>query len=286
MQKAEGRRQKRGLAGPAIGRVWLLVFLLWGCAFSLAGRLLSRPELQKNAGDGLIAELFGETRFAIGGLFYEQADRVFHKGVGHYQPAAFQDWFARRRAEVAPAGHAHLHAAGVLEIMPWLYFATRADPGNITAYIVAAFWLAQDGGRPDLAEQVLNEGLRRNPSDYRLYLEKGNLALRQGRYAKAARWLDAARAFYPAAAGEDQEQMRIDRAEILTYRGLLYEINRSPENALRCFREVVEMFPGRLQLKERIVELEKNGRAATPAEQMISGLMLQHRHVCAEAENE
>lgn len=261
---------------------YLLVLLLWCFAFTLACRLTGRPEPQKDAGRGLVAKLFGSARFEISAQFYEQADRVFHKGVGHYRPAAFKDWFARMRDEVAPSGHLHLHDEGVLEIMPWLYFAAQADPGNVEAYSVAAYWLAGDAGRPDLAEGVLNEALRNNPSDYRVYLEKGNLALKEKKYEKAARFLDAAFFLLPGTTNSDKDQARGDLAEILTYRGLLYEINAAPENALRCYREVTRIFPGRTGLKETIAELEKNGRAPIPPEERVRVLLLQPRHVCAE----
>ncbi|MDO9541366.1 MAG: tetratricopeptide repeat protein [Kiritimatiellia bacterium] len=280
-------------AGLAVRRVLLLVLLIWCFAFALACRLTGMPELQQNAERGLIGKLFGDVRFEISEQFYEQADCVFHKGIGHYKPAAFKDWFARMKDEVSPAGHLHLHKEGVLEIMPWLYFATRANPSNVNAYVVAAYWLAGEAGRPDLAEGVLNEALRNNPVDYRVYMEKGNLALKEGNYGKAARFLDAAFSLLPGTANPDkvyppmatQDQERIDLAEILTYRGLLYEINASPENALRCYREVTRMFPGRTGLKERIIELEKNGRSPTPPEELVGILLFQNRHVCTENED-
>lgn len=266
-------------------RVFTIILLIWGIAFALACRLTSMPESQRMAASGLVAKLFGSARFEISEQFYEQADRVFHKGIGHYRPVAFKDWFARMRDEVAPAGHFHLHNEGVLEIMPWLYFATHADPGNMEAYIVAAYWLAGEGGRPDLAEEVLNEALRNNPADYRVYLEKGNLALKEGNYGKAARFLDASLSLMPGTANPDKDQERVDLAEILTYRGLLYEIGGQPENALRCYSEVTRMFPGRTGLRERIIELEKNGRPPTPPEELARILLFQPRHVCAEGED-
>jgi hypothetical protein len=81
------------------------------------------------------------------------------------------------------------------------------------------------------------------------------------------------------------DQARLDRAEILVYRGLLYEIQGSPENALRCYRETVQIFPGRLNLKERMLELEKSGRSPTPPEKLAATLRLPRRNVCAEGED-
>lgn len=278
------KRETRRIANFPVLRGWIIIFVLWGFAFALACRLLSMPEQQQTIARSLAAKLSGGARCEVSGNFYEQADSVFHKGIGHFHPNTGPDWFAKMRREIAPMGHAHLHEEGVLEIMPWLYFAVRADPGNITAYAVAAYWLAGDGRRPDLAEQVLNEALRSNLSDYRVYMEKGNLALKEGRYEKAARWLDAALPLWPGEANQDKDQARVDLAEILTYRGLLHEISGSPENALRCYREVVHIFPGRTQLKERMMELEKNGRSPTPPENLARILLFQRRYVCAEDE--
>ena len=87
------------------------------------------------------------------------------------------------------------------------------------------------------------------------------------------------------AAARDKDQERVDRAEILTYRGLLYEIDNSPENALSCYREVARVFPGRTQLKERITGLEKNGRSPTPPEDLAKILLFRSRHVCAGEED-
>lgn len=275
-----------GTFGFTVLRTLLLVVLLLGFAFTLACRLTSMPELQKHAESGLIANLFGKTCGEFGGQFYEQADNVFHKGVGHYHPPAFKDWFVKMKHEVAPVGHVHLHGEGVLEIMPWLYLAARADPYNVNAYTVAAFWLAGEGGRPDLAGQVLNEALRNNPSDYRIYLEKGKLALKEGQYDKATRFFSASLALFRKTTINDKEQMKVDLAETLTYLGLLCEMKGNTQNALHCYREAVKIFPGRLQMKERIMELETKGRAATPPEKLAGMLLFRHRHVCAGEEDE
>lgn len=266
-------------------RVFTIILLIWGIAFAFACRLLSLPSQQEKNNAGFADKILGGVRYEISGGFYEQADSVFHKGIGHAPKETASDWFAKMRRQTAPHGHFHLHKEGILEIMPWLFFATRADSGNVTAYTVAAYWLAGEAGRPDLAEEVLNEALRNNPSDYRVYMEKGNLAMKEGKYKKAARFLDAAYSRLPGTNNMDEYQTRFDRAEILVYRGLLYEIQGSPANALRCYREIVQIFPGRLNLKERMIELEKSGKSPTPPEKLAETLLFQRRYVCAEDED-
>lgn len=262
-----------------------MVFLLWVFIFALACRLLSMPDRPVLINAEFADKMLGGIRTEISGGLYEQADLVFHKGIGHAPGGKFTDWFARMRRQVAPHGHLHLHDEGILEIMPWLFFATRADSGNITAYAVAAYWLAGPAGRPELAEKVLNEALRNNPGDYRVYMEKGRLALKEGRYKKAARYLDAACSRLKERPGADDDQQKFDSAEIMVYRGLLHEMQGSPENAARCYREIMRLFPGRLNLKERMVELEKGIRPSLPPEKMAETLLFQYQHVCAEEED-
>lgn len=197
------------MKGPWVrAGIWVALFLavMWGTAFALACRLTSEPLMfgdetdspvttgsPATAGSPAIAgssamadsvaiKAFGATRMAVGNQLYANADRAFHMGVGVYRRPAFTSGFMRLAQAIMPEGIAHLHADGVNEMVPWLYFATRADPHNVEAYVVAAFWLAGEGGRPDLAERVLNEARANNPKDYRVYQEKGRLAL------KAALW--------------------------------------------------------------------------------------------------
>jgi len=265
--------------------ICFLVILLWGFAFMLACRILSMPDRHKIINRDFTGRMLGGIRSEISGGLYEQADLVFHKGVAHAPKTGRLDWFAKMRQQVAPYGHFHLHKEGILEIMPWLYFATRADPNNVTAYAVAAYWLAGEAGRPDLAEGVLNEAIRNNPSDYRVYMEKGRLAMKQGQYKKAARLLDAAYSRLPGTTSADKDQKRSDCAEILVYRGLMYEIQGNPKGAVRCYHEILQLFPGRLNLKERMVQLEKTGHSPTPPEKLAETLLFKHRLVCAHEED-
>jgi len=161
--------------------IWvaLVLAVMWGTAFALCCRLTSEPlmpgdETDSPAMAGSVAiKALGASRVAVGDQLYANADRTFHMGVGVYRRRAFTSGFMRLARAIAPEEHVHLHAESVNEIVPWLYFATRADPHNVEAYVVAAFWLAGEGNRPDLAEHVLDEARANNPKDYRVYLEKG-----------------------------------------------------------------------------------------------------------------
>lgn len=263
--------------------VWAVLFLAvaWGLAFAISCRL-PRDSFVTGAEetDSMAVKALDASRALMGGQLYEAADRTFHMGVGAYRPPAFTSWFMRLGQAIAPAGHVHLQAAGVNELVPWLYLATRADPHNVEAYVVAAFWLAGDGGRPELAGRVLDEARANNPKDYRIYLEKGRLELKKGAAAEAARMFDAAIRLWELDAGTDKTQAKLDRAEIQLYRGLLCENGGDVSRALTCYRDVLELFPKRAGLRERVAELSGTGHARVAPAAMWQTIMFQRRHVC------
>ena len=274
--------------------IWAALFLavMWGTAFALCCRLTSMPlmpgdETDSPATAGSLAmaspvaiKALDASRMAVGDQLYEAADRTFHMGVGVYRQQAFTNWFTRLGQAVAPERHVHLQAEGVNELVPWLYLATRADPHNVEAYVVAAFWLAGEGGRPDLAERVMSEARTNNPKDYRVYLEKGRLALKSGALTEAARAFDAASRLWDRDPGPDKIQAQLDRAEILIYRGLLYEECGDVPRALTCYRDILALFPGRMGIRERLTELAEKGHARVAPAAMRQAIMFQRRHVC------
>ncbi|MFH1477560.1 MAG: hypothetical protein ABIH24_08760 [Verrucomicrobiota bacterium] len=257
--------------------------VMWGVAFALCCRLtgLSADGLTPGAqADSMAIKALGASRVVAGNQLYANADRTFHRGVGVYRRRAFTSGFMRLAQAIAPEGHVHLQSADVNEIVPWLYFATRADPHNVEAYSVAAFWLAGDGGRPDLAERVLCEARANNPKDYRVYLEKGRLALKMGALTEAARAFDAAGRLWERDPGPDKIQALLDRAEMLVYRGLLYEEGGDVPRALMCYRNILALLPGREGIRERVAELTEKGCACVAPAAMRQTIMFQRRYVC------
>lgn len=277
------------MKGPWVrAGIWVALFLavMWGAAFALCCQLTSAPlmpgdETDSPATAGSVAiKALGASRVAVGDQLFANADRMFHMGVGVYRRSAFTSWFTRLGQAVVPEGHVHLQAESVNELVPWLYFATRANPHNVEAYVVAAFWLAGAGGRPDLAERVLDEARANNPKDYRVYLEKGRLALKSGALTEAARAFDAAGALWERDPGPDKIQAQLDRAEMLVYRGLLYEDGGDVPRALTCYRNMLALFPGRVGIRERVAELAERGCARVAPAAMWQTIMFQRRHVC------
>ena len=283
------------MKGPWVrAGIWvtLLLAVMWGAAFALCCRLANEPLMPGDETDspatagspamaGSVAiKALGASRVAVGDQLYANADRTFHMGVGVYRRPAFTSGFMRLAQAIAPEGHVHLQAEGVNEMVPWLYFATRADPHNVEAYVVAAFWLAGEGDRPDLAERVLDEARANNPKDYRVYQEKGRLALKRGALTEAARAFDAAGRLWERDSGPDKIQAQLDCAEMLVYRGLLYEEGGDVPRALTCYQNILALFPEREGICERVAELTETGHARVAPTAMRQTIMFQRRHVC------
>lgn len=261
-------------------RIWAMVLMLEIAVFSLACRLANTTDAGRITHGSMIEALLGDSRLAISESFYDEADTFFHKGVGHYRPKAFTDSFVKLAEDITPTTHVHLQDKNIAEITPWLYFATRLDPQNVTAYAVAAFWLASEVKRPDLAEQVLAEARRANPQDYRVYLEAGRLAIRQDNLRRAARFLETALKLWPGQQDPEDRQTRLDHAEIFMYRGLLYENDGEMARAQDMYRRVLALFPGRATMRKRLKYLETHGRSPSPPFELWQSMLISHEGVC------
>jgi tetratricopeptide (TPR) repeat protein len=58
--------------------------------------------------------------------------------------------------------------------LPWLKLSAELDPENVKTYVVTAFWLTRMD-QVAAAEQVLRDGLRRNPDNAQLLFELGRI---------------------------------------------------------------------------------------------------------------
>jgi tetratricopeptide (TPR) repeat protein len=240
-------------------RIWLFLLLLVGSAFALSCQIHARtppashPE-HRSAG----AVLLGESRLGISGYFYEMADLYFHRGVAHEHEEAIHDtWFQARLAELRPSAHVHAEGQASREVIPWLRLATLMNPDNVDFILVAAFWLHHEAGERDLAQKLLKDAQVNNPFEYEIQLERGRLYLYEGDVARARGCFDAALAFWPSDIDPAHEDARHDRARILLYRSLIHEVDGQPEQAIAGLRDILEMFPERAHLQDRIDTLER-----------------------------
>lgn len=92
-------------------------------------------------------------------------DKDFRGFIGHLERQV-KPWFDPRLP--------HQHIGGV-ELLPWYRLATLADPKNVRAYMIGAWWLKtlHDPKALREAEKFLEEGVRNNPRAFQLHLMRG-----------------------------------------------------------------------------------------------------------------
>jgi tetratricopeptide (TPR) repeat protein len=268
---------------------WALLASSGTLAFSLACLLTTLAPIPDPA-TGLTDLLLGESRQALSLSFFNQADLYFHKGVGHIQARAdTHSLFQRWQADITPAQHVHAEGVGSAEILPWLKLASRADPHNVEAFLVSAFWVTTGLHRNDLANQILAEAQRLNPGDYRIPLEKSRLAIRTGNLTAAFSSLETVltlQSHAPASIGEPDRQFALDRAETFTFLGFLNEISGTPSKAVECFKNALAIFPERVYIKTRVTLLENGKTPPESAQSLLEKLTQQTVHDACHEEGE
>ncbi|NQT92843.1 MAG: hypothetical protein HQ559_08785 [Lentisphaerae bacterium] len=260
---------------------WILVVGLSLGAFTVSARLLALepPRGPGDAGTTVAAALLGESRKALAGSFYTTADLYLHRGVGHKKTLAFRNGlFQGLNRHISPDSHAHVHGDEVRELMPWLWLTLRMDPSNTEAYLVSAFWLARDGGRPDLALKVLDEAQRNIPYNDAVQIQKGRLYLRSGDIDRATRAFDAALAFWPGTDPPESEDALYRKASAMLYRSLLHERAGEKIDAARYLREILQIFPQRSHLRNRLANLEKQQQPSVLAASLWEAMLTDDDH--------
>jgi tetratricopeptide (TPR) repeat protein len=102
-----------------------------------------------------------------------------HGDEAHEKEMAFlnepRDWIERFGRHFFVTDHTHLTRGKEREILPWLRLSAELDPQRVETYTVAAYWLRNQLGKVDEAEQFLREGLRANPRSYEILHALGQL---------------------------------------------------------------------------------------------------------------
>ncbi|MBT3194364.1 MAG: hypothetical protein HN341_17600 [Verrucomicrobia bacterium] len=250
-----------------------LVCALSVAAFSLACQLIAAAHTEREpAGQPSLAQaIVGDTRLALGSQFYTQADVYFHRGVPHEKALAFDaDPFQIVRNEVCPRNHQHLSGTSdIAEIMPWLSLATRVNPQNLNGYLVAAFWLASEAKRPELALRILGRAQCNIPYAYEVQLEKGRILLQTGEREQARQAFAAAIAFWEATADASNHDHLLDKAEALLYRALLREAEGETSGAIADLRAMLAISPENPAMHERLRLLERGQATSPPANDLL-----------------
>ncbi|MFW6151425.1 MAG: tetratricopeptide repeat protein [Verrucomicrobiota bacterium] len=251
------------------------VLFLWTCAFTLSCRLyttnLKDGRLAASRESSLLSMLLSDARFAISGEFYGMADTYFHRGVEHIKKKALEENFFRKlEEEISPNSHVHVRDMDVQEIMPWLRLATKADPHNVQAYLVAAFWLRTGINRPDKALKILEEAQWNNPMNAKIQFAKARIYITQKELSRARSALNAAVAFMEKGEDKSAPENKSLKARILSYRAILHEIAGNNRQAARDYEKVLALFPNRKHLKDRMEALKTGKKVRTRAYKLLN----------------
>lgn len=253
------RRRERVVA-------WLAL-LLWIGLFTLAGSAGVRSD--PAAPGDMLSRVFGSLRLVVSQQAFLEADRVFHRGVGHQSEVAFDDPLQRWRRQLSPTLREHLPDSDLAELMPWLSWAVRADPQNVEAWLVAVYWLSSGLERMDLALAACREAAAANPGDYRPYMQWARLLLRVGRWEAAARVCDRALELWPAPLKPDDNLARLDEARLWEWRGYLWAHSGDRERAAAALERVLARRPNHETAR---VELDRIRSGAPIVGEMGPGL--------------
>jgi len=194
-------------------RCWLPKIIVPGAIMLLVLTSLLIPQLKAanpQDPDVLIQVLGGTADFAAEKA-YREADIYFHAGFDCDCPDEHKDHHVehevkasdsvrlpllktveRLQGEAAPRIHRHLQGEEEKEVLPWFIAAVRLNPQFIDAWRTGSYWFYRtDNGHRAIA--FISDGIKRNPSDYRLYLDRGILYHRIGEWDNAIKDLETAR---------------------------------------------------------------------------------------------
>ena len=251
---------------------WLGLGALWAAAALTAGQLLALPRLRADRHLSIWAGLFTASRAELSNSLYGRADVYFHRGVEGLEQRPLPGLIGRWLAAVAPSKHLHAADASSLETMPWLRWATEMDPGNVNAWLDAAY-AADYVNHPTLAQQILADALRYNPSDDRIYAQRGLLLLRLRSYAPAADDLDRALRLVAERKGADPTVLRMEILACLKNKTLCEEMLGHREVAIAHMHQCLELEPDRPATRSWLAALEAGCDLRADAEGRLLGIL-------------
>jgi hypothetical protein len=160
-------------------------------------------ELPQREGDSVLTLISQDTRMVLSAGMLKKVDEYFHGGVkvhncglndhdhDHEQnhkhahshshdseqsrPEVGKDPFRWINRHIHVQEHRHLQAARSVELLPWVYAATKTSPHNIMAYESGSYILSDMLNNPRLAVEYLKEGIAHNPASVHLEMSLGEL---------------------------------------------------------------------------------------------------------------
>ncbi|MBP6963319.1 MAG: hypothetical protein KBC96_02825 [Armatimonadetes bacterium] len=174
----------------------------------LCGPIGVRTEAADRQNGDILVRLFGGTAEIASRSALDQADLYLHKGAGHLcedhghdgdqqrsHSLPMQGLVRRLHGQTAPRDHSHVVGSDEKELLPWFVIAARLDPRNVEAWRTGAYWYYRTGQVRE-AERFISAGIASNPSDHRVYLERGILYHRLERWNESASDLRTAMRLY------------------------------------------------------------------------------------------
>ena len=184
-------------------------------------------------------------------------DHADHEGYAHAeslsqrpaQQSAPADWLTRLNKKIHPRTHKHISGRDAeKELLPWLWAALKADPHNVSAFNMTAYWLANRLDMPQKGLDIVSQGILNNPSDFELEVTRGEILWHNlQQKEKATKAFQKARAKFISAfrPGEKIAIPEIPERDRLLYdRALCYLANHALQQgrgkkAIQYFREAI-----------------------------------------------
>lgn len=237
---------------------WPAAVILWGIAFSLSCLSELHGITKDTSAPSVFDTILGNGKLALSWNMIQRADVYFHRGAKHAPETLLKkDHPLLRMTKAITPPHGHYHRSGqqVQEIIPWLWLSVRADPQNTSGWLIAAFWIANELNRPDIAFKLLAEARSYNPSAYELYLDEGRLAIHFLMLQHAARMLDRGLQLCKVLQDHEDTDIVTARAMMLQLRSLVHEANGETAAAIECLQDVQRLLPDKHGINDRIAEL-------------------------------
>ena len=208
--------------------------------------------------------LLGEGKSILSAISVLQADRYFHRGIGHLDEKCEDldkrladqanapkvgryNILLRIPEEIGATDHMHLEQDQVKEMIPWLYYAVKMDPHNVQAYVLTAYWVIDRLGKTQEGINFLREGLKNNPDSWEINAELGRVYFEDTKdYTAAVRVLTRARRLL---AGEEHDKFQ--EREVLSFLAYSYKALGQDEEARSVFLSISQLFPEDSNMEEK-----------------------------------
>ncbi|GMW02042.1 MAG: hypothetical protein AMXMBFR84_31780 [Candidatus Hydrogenedentota bacterium] len=167
-----------------------------------------RPEEIDAAKESIALSLMGQLQLSIGDIMWLKSMEYLHMGMVQRMPtqAEEQRGHMRKDSEAAPTGLAHTEGLQMVtdkerdwrglfgeiersvkpydtvhkhddpvELIPWYELAVKMNPGLERLYTLGAFYLADFANEPAEAREMLEAGVKANPSSFEIHGALGRL---------------------------------------------------------------------------------------------------------------